>query len=454
MPIPEKIRAALAGMEPRRRQWLTATAVIGMAIFILWLVLTLGAQSSVDRKRPQAGHGKDPLASITNIMPPGAQIKPEDEWMGDAGRKLAQYEADRTEQDRKNKEAEDFQKKALSRFADLERILKEGAVSAVRPSESRSEAPRPVPAAPQPAPYPPATAMPGAVASSSGLPPPPKGAGTIPTGKPFDANSAGLVRVTVVQPVKSAGALQPSGPGQQKREAPYTSTLDSYLPVSVTRGIMLGGLDAPTGGQAQSNPHPVLIRLDDDAILPNRYRSNIRECFVVAAGYGDISSERAYLRTENLSCVRNDGTVLEIKIQGTIYGEDGLVGVRGKLVTKQGSILANALLAGLLNGIGRGMAQSGNTVSQTPFGTITTTDPSHAFRQGLGEGIGGAMDRLANYYIRLAEQVFPVIEVQAGRKIDVVITKGARIEGGEPSRVDSVALRQDRNSYGGSDDDY
>jgi conjugal transfer pilus assembly protein TraB len=35
---------------------------------------------------------------------------------------------------------------------------------------------------------------------------------------------------------------------------------------------------------------------------------------------------------------------------------------------------------------------------------------------------------LAQYYIKLAENTFPVIEVDAGREIDVVITKGVRID--------------------------
>ncbi|MDE2298092.1 MAG: conjugal transfer protein TraB, partial [Burkholderiales bacterium] len=39
-----------------------------------------------------------------------------------------------------------------------------------------------------------------------------------------------------------------------------------------------------------------------------------------------------------------------------------------------------------------------------------------------------ALDRLAQYYIKLAENTFPVIEVDAGREIDVVITKGVRID--------------------------
>ena len=32
------------------------------------------------------------------------------------------------------------------------------------------------------------------------------------------------------------------------------------------------------------------------------------------------------------------------------------------------------------------------------------------------------------YYIKLAENTFPVIEVDAGREVDVVITKGVRID--------------------------
>ena len=195
-----------------------------------------------------------------------------------------------------------------------------------------------------------------------------------------------------------------------------------------TRGTLLGGLDAPTGGQSQSNPHPVLIRLSDNSVLPNRFRGEYRDCFVIAAGYGDISSERAYLRTESLSCVRADGATLEVKIQGSVYGEDGKVGMRGRLVTKQGQMLANALLAGVVSGIGQGLATSSTNVSTSPLGTITSASGADAYRAGLGTGVGRALDRLAQYYIKLAENTFPVIEVDAGREIDVVITKGVRID--------------------------
>ena len=198
--------------------------------------------------------------------------------------------------------------------------------------------------------------------------------------------------------------------------------------MSFTRGTLLGGLDAPTGGQSQSNPHPVLIRLSDNSILPNRFRGEYRDCFVVAAGYGDISSERAYLRTESLSCVRADGATLEVKIQGSVYGEDGKVGMRGRLVTKQGQMLANALLAGVVSGIGQGVATSSTEYSTSALGTVASAQGGDAYRAGVGTGVGRALDRLAQYYIKLAENTFPVIEVDAGREIDVVITKGVRID--------------------------
>jgi conjugal transfer pilus assembly protein TraB len=168
----------------------------------------------------------------------------------------------------------------------------------------------------------------------------------------------------------------------------------------------------------------VLLRLLDHAMLPNQFRGRIKECFVVGAGYGDVSAERAYIRTESLSCVTRDGTAIDVPIRGYVAGEDGKAGMRGRLVSKQGQILANALLAGVASGIGTAFQQSATTVSVSPLGTTGTVDPGKQLQAGLGTGVGRALDRLAQYYITLAEKVFPVIEVDAGRTVDVVLTQG------------------------------
>ena len=110
-------------------------------------------------------------------------------------------------------------------------------------------------------------------------------------------------------------------------------------------------------------------------------------------------------------------------------GEDGKAGMRGRLVSKQGQLLANALLAGVASGIGSAFQQNSTTLSISPLGATGTVDPGRQLQAGLGGGVGRALDRLAQYYISLAEKVFPVIEVDAGRTVDVVVTQGISLPG-------------------------
>ena len=58
-------------------------------------------------------------SAVTNIgvMPPGQQVNPVDQWVGTAGSKLAQYEAEREEQTRLNKDRQTFEAQTMKRFA-------------------------------------------------------------------------------------------------------------------------------------------------------------------------------------------------------------------------------------------------------------------------------------------------------------------------------------------------
>jgi len=411
-----KINSALTRLSPKQRQYVALAAIMACGVGALWAVFAVTGDSN--HASPQRAPVTGTTAAPTNIgvMAPGQQVNPIDHWVGTAGRKLAQYEHDRDEQSRMNRDRKEFEDKTMQRFGELEQRLTAAA-------QATPAAPVPSAPTPTPTPYPPSSALPATLPPGTANP-----NAAMPSGTPGDqpdATTAGLVHVSIVE--RSKPLPSPAAASISERAASNPDTIDSYLPVSFTRGTLLGGLDAPTGGQSQSNPHPVLIRLADNAVLPNRFRAAYRECFVIAAGYGDISSERAYLRTENLSCVRDDGSTLEVKLQGSIYGEDGKVGMRGRLVTKQGQMLANALLAGVVSGIGQGLATSSTTSSASALGTISSISGGDAYRAGLGTGVGNALDRLAQYYIKLAEQTFPVIEIDAGREIDVVITKGVRI---------------------------
>ena len=239
---------------------------------------------------------------------------------------------------------------------------------------------------------------------------------------------AGIVSITLADTSPPSAAQAGTDPAGKPAPAPRDTR--NYLPSGAfARALLLGGLDAPTGGQAQHNPQPVLLRLMDNAVLPNHFRSKLKACFVVGAGYGDVSSERAYIRTESLSCVTRDGAAIDVPVKGYVTGEDGKAGMRGRLVSKQGQILANALLAGVASGIGNAFQQSATTYSVSPLGSTSTLEPGKQLEAGLGSGVGHALDRLAQYYISLAEKVFPVIEVDAGRTVDVVLTQGIALPG-------------------------
>ena len=392
-----------------RRQYLVLAAVGTVIAGSAAIAVYLGSTGSSDTPKPSK-----PVT--TSILAPGAQVDPRDAWRGQADAQLKALEDTSRETGRRSNEIEARNKALQDRLDKLERL----GLTPLPPPPIAVP-----PLRPDFGPDRPAT-QPGE------LPPPLRGGGP-----PRTNNPEVFPQQTPIQPPTPHGIVSivlADAPGQ-KGEAPGTGSsvprdTRRYLPSGTfARAVMLAGLDAPTGGQAQRNPQPVLLRLADLAVLPSRFRANVKECFVVGAGYGDISAERAYIRTEALSCVTRDGRALDIPVKGYVAGEDGKAGMRGRLVSKQGQILANALLAGVAGGIGQAFQMGATTLAVSPLGATGVVDPERQLQAGLGIGMGRALDRLARYYISLAEKVFPVIEVDAGRSVDVVITQGVALQG-------------------------
>ncbi|MCW3640599.1 TraB/VirB10 family protein [Burkholderia cenocepacia] len=229
-----------------------------------------------------------------------------------------------------------------------------------------------------------------------------------------------------------------------------------FIPAgSFVRVAMLNGADAPTGGQAQSNPLPIALHVLDTANLANKYKLDIRDCRFVAAAWGDLSSERMMGRTDTLTCII-DGETVEMQVKGQIIGEDGKAGVRGRLVTKQGQVLANALLAGIASGIGKAFQQSATTTSTSALGATSTIQPGDVGRAAIGSGVGNAGTALEQYYLKAADKLFPVIETDGGRTVEVLITKGA-VYNGRAANIGNnyrgLLKRNGSNSRGYDDED-
>jgi conjugal transfer pilus assembly protein TraB len=214
----------------------------------------------------------------------------------------------------------------------------------------------------------------------------------------------------------------------QKQIAPPIA----YLPPgAMFEAVLLNGMDAPTSSVAQKNPVPALMRVKSEAILPNNFTHNIKECFVLVSGFGVLSSERAQLRTETFSCIKENGQVIEGKVDGYVVGEDGRVAPRGRLVSKQGQMIAKSLVAGVLSGFGQALTPT--TVPQLnlmPGSTQQTqsADLGSVAQTGVARGFSDASKAASQFFLEMAREMTPVVEIDAGRKLTVVLIKGIELK--------------------------
>ncbi|HPL64422.1 MAG TPA: TraB/VirB10 family protein [Syntrophales bacterium] len=202
-----------------------------------------------------------------------------------------------------------------------------------------------------------------------------------------------------------------------------------YLPPSFMAATMLSGLDAPTMTGGKGEPAPVLLRVKDLAFLPNRVRANLKGCFVISEGHGSLADERAHLRITNLSCLSKKGTaVIDQKIKGFVVDSDGKIGLRGEVVSKMGSLIARSLIAGFIGGVGEAVRIQTQELSVSPLGSTQTVDPGKIGQAGLGQGLYNASKDIQKFYLDLAKETLPVIEVGAVRDVTLVVSEGSELE--------------------------
>ncbi len=235
-------------------------------------------------------------------------------------------------------------------------------------------------------------------------------------------------------------ATVPSGPGstisgvsiimtdQATSVTPSSKPLPYLTAGTLISATLITGLDAPTHDDARREPFPVLLTVNTEALLPNHARVDISACFIIAAGYGDLSAERAYLRGETLSCIDQDGQATELSLDGYAVGEDGKAGLRGRLVSREGQLIARSMMAGSLQALS-------SAFNVTPVPTLQTgsAQDAVAYQQVLSsnavqgaaiKGTSDALGRVASFYLDMAERLFPVIEIDATRQVDFILTRG------------------------------
>jgi len=206
-------------------------------------------------------------------------------------------------------------------------------------------------------------------------------------------------------------------------------SVDHYVPAGTfVRARLTSGVVASTAVGASSSPQPLHMEMTHFGNMPRGFKTDVKRCFLIGSAYGDLASERVFMRLETLSCIeRKTGEIMELKVDGYVSGEDGANGMRGIIVDKSGPAMRNAFVGGFLSGVGGFLSDAGKGTSTISPMSITTQEAlkaSDMLRGGAGKGVGNAMEKMADFYIKRAEQLQPVIEIEPGRSVDVVFKAG------------------------------
>ena len=203
---------------------------------------------------------------------------------------------------------------------------------------------------------------------------------------------------------------------------------NSYAPARVIVGV-----DASVGVASQSDPLPVVLRITGPArsVIKNGklLTTNITGCVVNGAARGDLSSEKVYVKLARMTCAQPGGRVAVSEVKGFLSFA-GKSGVRGRVVSREGSLVSQALLAGIVGGFGRGFSANANGLFTGQIGADGKRESlsgADILTGGLGQGAGDAADTVSKYLIERAEQYQPVVEMPTGINVEIVFLDGVHV---------------------------
>ena len=236
----------------------------------------------------------------------------------------------------------------------------------------------------------------------------------------------------------SGGSTQFMSPAGQVFDSRNYVPPNAYAPARV-----LVGVDAQTGVTTNSDPKPVLFRLTGPAVhvgANGRYQTtDLTGCMVNGAAYGELSSEKVYIRLQRITCPAGEGRFSVATVEG-YASHRGKAGVRGNVITREGGLTSRAFVAGTLSGLGNSLSQYTNSLNRNigigEGGMLSSPqlNPGDLAAGSLGSGVGGAAGVLSDYFVKRAEQYQPVIEMPTGIEVELVLLTGFQLERPAPAR--------------------
>eukprot|EP01133_Synstelium_polycarpum_P007944 gene7944-9336_t len=216
-----------------------------------------------------------------------------------------------------------------------------------------------------------------------------------------------------------------------------------YIPSgSFAKAMLIEGADANASVTGNESTVPMQLRITGLVEMPNSKTYDATGCFVGLEAWGDVSSERAIVRTRNISCLKG-GKTIDMPIKGHVSFR-GKNGIKGEVVMRNGKILGWAWGAGFVDGIGQGMERASQPA--VGLGATAAYGAGDVLKIGIGGGASKAAQTLSDYYIKRAEQYHPVIPIGAGNEVTVVFQDGFQLKTVEEMALEYTQSRAEEDN--------
>ena len=263
---------------------------------------------------------------------------------------------------------------------------------------------------------------------------PPAGGASTPGAAPGPGGDAGEPKVSLLSFTGAKGEKgAPTAAGSAISPLLLEDSPDYLPPNSYAPARVIVGVDASVGVASQTDPLPVVLRITGPARSVMRHgkllTTDITGCLVNGAARGDLSSEKVYVKLARMTCAQPGGRYAVSEIKGFISFA-GKSGVRGRVVSREGSLISQALLAGIVGGFGRGFSANANSIFTSSIGADgkrAGLSGGDILAGGLGQGAGEAADTVSKYLIERAEQYQPVVEMPTGIAVEIVFLDGVQV---------------------------
>lgn len=219
------------------------------------------------------------------------------------------------------------------------------------------------------------------------------------------------------------------------------------------KATLLTGVYAPIN----SDPLPVLLKIDSELWGPNRSMVPIREAYLIGKAQGDSNSVRAIIQLQALSLVIEqtrlvDGELRTVNVtktfpvNGWVTDTDGVQGVTGKYIDRLNEYIGITATTSALGKTADALSQRNVTNSFTPLGGIQQTVTGNMLEfSGLQMG-SEMMRKMSEVISKRADDIKAAVFTPNGKQVTIVFLQEVKL-----SDLDFTGQVESNNPFEGLD---